>query len=301
MADLRFALSTTTDDNDYQIEQAAAARKMAQRLGVDLDIFHASNDAVVQSQQILKAIQLPLDRRPHAIIVEPVGTSLPQAAKAAVSAGIAWVVLNREASYIAELRALNKAQVFVLSSDHTEIGRIQGRQIAALLPKGGAILHIVGSAGDASANRTTGMMETKPANVQVKTLRGNWTEESAQRAVASWLRLATARQESIDLVAAQDDSMAMGARRAFEKQFTGAERDKWLALPFLGCDGLPTTGQTWVKKGLLAATVVLPANAGQALEMLVQAIRAGDQPRELVFTPTSSLPTIDALRARLRK
>ena len=43
MAELRFTLSTTTDDNDYQIEKAVAARQAAQRLGVDLEILHANN------------------------------------------------------------------------------------------------------------------------------------------------------------------------------------------------------------------------------------------------------------------
>jgi ABC-type sugar transport system substrate-binding protein len=298
---MRFTLSTTTNDNDYQIEQAAAARQSAQRLGVELELLHANNDAIEQSQQLLKVIQRPPDQRPDAIVFEPVGTPLPQAAQAAVAVGIGWVVLNREAGYITELRSHAKAPVFVLSSDHLEIGRVQGRQIAALLPNGGNVLCVLGAFGDASAHRTAGMMETKPAQVQVKTLRGNWTEESAQKSVASWLKLATSRKETIDLIAAQDDSMAMGARRAVEAQFTGPEREKWKALPFIGCDGLPKTGQTWVKTGLLAATVVLPPNAGLALEMLVHAMRSGEQPRELVFTPTSSLPTIEALQAKARK
>ena len=301
MADMRFTVSTTTNDNDYQIEQAFSARQAAQRLGVELDLLHANNDAIEQSQQILKAIQLPPERRPHAIVFEPVGTPLPQAAHAAAAAGIGWVVLNREASYIAELRSRTKAPVFVLSSDHHEIGRMQGRQITALLPHGGNVLYVLGASGDASANRTAGMMETKPAKVQVKTLRGNWTEESAHKTVTSWLKLSTSRKETIDLIAAQDDSMAMGARRAVEAQFSGAEREKWKALPFIGCDGLPKTGQAWVKNGLLAATVVLPPNAGLALEMLVHAMKTGEQPRELVYTPTTSLPTIEALQAKGKK
>ncbi len=301
MAELRFTLSTTTDDNDYQIEQAVAARLAAQRLGVELEIVHANNDAIEQSRQVLKAIQLPPERCPHAIIVEPVGTPLPQAAHAAVAAGIGWSILNREASYIHELRARSKAPVFVLSSDHHEVGRMQGRQIAALLPKGGSVLYVLGASGDASANRTAGMMETKPANVQVKTLRGNWTEESAHKSVTSWLQLSTSRKDTIDLIAAQDDSMAMGARRAIEAKFAGAEKEKWAALPFIGCDGLPKTGQTWVRTGLLAATIVIPPNAGQAMEMLVQAMRTGAQPQELVFTPPTSMPTIEALRAKNKK
>lgn len=301
MAEFRFTLSTTTDDNDYQVEQAAAARLAAQRFGVDLEVLHANNDAIEQSQQILKAIQMPPERRPHAIILEPVGTPLPQAARAAVTAGIGWAVLNREASYVRELRAQTKTPVFVISSDHREVGRMQGRQIAALLPNGGSVLYVLGAFGDASADRTAGMMETKPANVQVKTLRGNWTEESAHKSVISWLKLSTSRDTVVHLIAAQDDSMTMGARRAFEEQLTGAEKKRWESLPFIGCDGLPKTGQTWVKTGVFAATVVIAPNAGQALEMLVRAIQSGAQPPELVFTPPTSMPTIEALHAKTNK
>jgi len=53
--------------------------------------------------------------------------------------------------------------VFVVVNDNHEIGRIQGRQLAALLPDGGSVLCIQGpSEADASKLRTAGMYETKP-------------------------------------------------------------------------------------------------------------------------------------------
>ncbi len=57
MKKLSFLVSLTNDENDYQQEQQAAAEKAARRLGVDLKIVHASNDAVTQSQQLLHYIQ----------------------------------------------------------------------------------------------------------------------------------------------------------------------------------------------------------------------------------------------------
>ena len=39
------------------------------------------------------------------------------------------------------------------------------------------------------------------------------------------------------------------------------DRDRWLRLPFVGCDGVTKTGQSWVRTGLLAATVIIPATA----------------------------------------
>jgi len=47
----------------------------------------------------------------------------------------------------------------------------------------------------------------------VSTLKGEWTEQSALRAVRSWLKLATSQSLACDLVSAQDDTMAMGARK----------------------------------------------------------------------------------------
>ena len=85
MKKLSFVISLTNDDNDYQQEQAAAAEKAARRLGVEIKIVHANNDAVTQSQQLLQFIQCPVSSRPDAIIFEPAGgTAFPQVARAAL-------------------------------------------------------------------------------------------------------------------------------------------------------------------------------------------------------------------------
>src|SRR5450755_3568678 len=229
MAKPRFLVSLTTSDNDYQIEQAQSAEQAARKLGVEVQVVFADNDAINQSTQVLKAIQSPEGARPSAIIFEPVGgTALPQVAQAAVSAGIGWGVLNRDASYIPDLRKIATAPVFGLTSDHIEIGRIQGRQIAALLPHGGSILYIQGpSENSAAKERTLGMQEIKPANIHLIILKGQWTEESAQKAVRSWLKLTTSQKTNVDLVAAQDDSMAIGARKAFQELRSDVEKEQW--------------------------------------------------------------------------
>ena|SRR5437879_1750490 len=130
MKKLNFLVSLTTNDNDYQIEQAASAEETARRLGADLRIIYADNDAINQSQQLLKIIQSSSTARPDAIVFEPAGsTALPQVARAAASAGIGWVILNREADYIGDLRLAHRVPVFCITSDHREIGHIQGQQI----------------------------------------------------------------------------------------------------------------------------------------------------------------------------
>jgi len=166
-----------------------------------------------------------------------------------------------------------------------------------LLPTGGSVLYIQGpSENSAAKERTAGMQEAKPANIHLVMLKGQWTEASAQRAVRSWLKLSTSQKANIDLICGQDDSMAIGARKAFQELPSEMEKERWLSLPFLGCDGLPNTGQAWVRSGLLTGTIVVPPNTGQAIEMLVEALRKGKIPPERALTLAVSVPALEALR-----
>lgn len=296
MKKLNFLVSLMTDDNDYQQEQAHDAEQAARRYGVDINIIYAQNDAITQSQQVLKVIQSQ-GPRPDAIIIEPLGSgALPQAARAAGAAGVGWVVLNRDVDYIGELRKSFKVPFFSITADHEEVGRIQGRQLSALLPNGGSVLQIQGPAESLAAKqRLAGMYETKAANIDVKSMKAQWTEESSYKVVSSWLRLSTSQKAQMDAIAAQDDSMAIGARKAFQDHTTGGARDHWLSLPFLGCDGVPKTGQSWVRSGLLAATVVIPPQSGKAIEMLVNLLRGGLVPQERMLMMPSSFPPVEQL------
>src|SRR5215471_20069222 len=174
----RFIVSLITQDNDYQIEQAASAEEAARRLDLDVQVIFADNDSIQQSQQILKFIQTNSEAHPDGIILESVsGTALPQVARAAAAAGIGWVVLNRGADYIPQLRRAHRVPIFSVTADNEEVGRIQGRQIGGLLANGGTVLHIQGPSDSLTAKlRADGMEKTRPFNVQVKSMRGQWTE-----------------------------------------------------------------------------------------------------------------------------
>ena len=298
MSKLKFLVSLMTNDNDYQVEQSNSAEAAAAKLGVDCQILFADNDAVTQSSQILKAIQSPDGQQLSGVVMEPVGgTALPQVARAAVNAGVGWAVLNRDVSYLSELRGTAKVPVFGVSSDQLEVGRIQARQCAVLIPRGGTVLYVQGpSESPVAKDRVLGMQELKPNNVHLLTLKGNWTEESATRAARSWLSLTTSRKTVIDVVIAQNDAMAIGVRKAFQEVIAEIDRDRWLEIPFTGVDGAPKTGQAWVRSGLLAATVLTPPNAGTAMELFVDAIKHGKMPAERVLIAPSSVPTLEKLR-----
>ena len=299
MKRLRFLVSLVTEDNDYQREQAAAAKEAGIRLGVDIGIQYAESDPITQSQQLLSAIQGPQESRPDAIALDPAsGTSLPHVARAAVSAGIGWVVMNREAAYLQELRARASVPVFSVTSDHLEAGRIQAQQVAMLAPGGGNIVYLQGPADYPAASlRTQGMQQRKPANVNLILLRGKWTEESGYKSVASWARLSTSQKLPVQMFCSQNDAMAMGARKAIQEVAGPALREKWLALPFSGVDGLPKTGQAFVRSRLLTATIVVAPNTSLAIELLTEALRKGTNPPALSLTVPVSFPKIGELGA----
>jgi ribose transport system substrate-binding protein len=302
MKKLRFLVSLP-NNNSYQHEQAAAATETALRLGAEVQIFHADNDAVTQSRQVLEAIQSRSTSRPDAILLEPLTTTgLVRAAEAAVTAGIGWVVLNSDVDYLDRLRSGSNVPLFSVTRDHTEIGRIQGRQFAALLPEGGTVLYVQGPANNSAAGqRTIGLESTKPSNIQIKALRSNWEEASACQAVSSWLRLSTNRAISIGVVGCQYDGIAKGARRAFEDLPDRREREQWLRLPFTGVDGLAAEGKAWVDQGILAATVVSLTTTEVALQMLVRAISNGTQPPLRTLIDLASYPALESLSVKGKK
>ena len=296
MEKLKFVL-LAVDNNDYQVEQVSSAQLAAARLGIELEIVHTEHDSIQQSRIVLDLVQSPPGKRPSAIFFEPVGTALAQPARAAAAAKVGWVILNREnVEYVRELRDSYSTPMFSVTTSHKDVGYIQGEQIARLLPKGGAVLYIEGPGDNAAAaHRTEGMLARKPASVEVRTLRGRWTEVSAYNAVNSWLKLSIAKEIPIGAVAAQNDAMALGARKAFQELPEGRERDRWSRVPFLGCDGLPKGGQKAVRERLLTATVVIPPNAGDAVDAMASALRSGKQPDVTLFTMASSFPPVHSL------
>src|SRR6266567_4237887 len=296
MEKLNVVVALTTRENDYQAEQAVAVAEVATRLGIKIQVIYADNDAVNQTQHLIKIIQDPA-QRPTAILVEPVGTGMPQVAKAAVGAGIGWGIINSDPDYIADLRKGGAVPVFSVSTDQSEVGRIQGTQLGVLVPEGN-VLYIEGPFNSmATQLRTKGMLSTKPAGVELKMLKGDWTERSAHNAAKSWLSLGSSRDLKIQAVICQNDAMAMGARKTFV-DLTEKDREQWLSIPFTGCDGVTKTGQDWVRRGLLKATIITAPAAGTALEILAKAVNTGSMPPDRTLIPPQSFPPIQELRGK---
>ena len=282
----RVVVGLLSDQQEFQLMQAADARDAAARAGLAVEVVFADNNAVQQIQQLFREIHAPEGERPAAIITETVtGEGLERVARNAVRAGIGWVLINRSVGYLASLRAERpQLPIANVTVDHEEVGHIQGRQLRVLLPKGGAVLYIQGPSDTSAAiGRLSGSEEAiRGAGIELKLLNGDWTEDSADKAVSTWLRLKTSEGLRPLAIAAQNDAMAVGARRAVR-----AGRKEWAGLPFIGCDGLPEGGQKLVTRGELTATIITPTTAGPAVALVARALAGERTPAELKLAPRS--------------
>lgn len=269
-------LSLLAKDQEYQALQASDAATAAVRNGIDVEPIFAKNNGRLQIEQIYRFVHLPPKERPVAIVVQTIAADgLPKVARDVVAAGIGWILLNREGAYIDALRSeFPAAVVGVVSIDQVEVGRIQGRQIRARLPEGGSVLYIQGPAeSSAGKDRLSGVEEVvRDAPIRLQVLNSDWSEAGGENVVRRWCELGASRTYVPGVVAAQNDAMAIGARKAI----AGSHPD-WLSCGFLGCDGLPLGGQRFVREGLLTGTVIIPPTAGAAISM-IGASRRGATP-----------------------
>lgn len=293
MKKLKFVMSVP-GDTLYLRAQTSAAQATADRLGVELEIVSAQMDAVGQGQQLVSMVQ-SRTARPDGIILEPVtAAGLPRAAEAAVAAGIAWVVSNAHADYIGTLRRGAKAPVFQISQDHMEVGKIQGRQMGAILQAGGNVLYLRGpSMSWWATKRTDGMESTKPKTVEVRSLKVlESTADGAFKTVTGWMNLTRQRPEGTQLIVSQNADFIAGARKAFEA--TGPDRAKWMAIPCAGV-GVIERSKPLVDQGSFCAAVVTSLTMDRAVELLARAMTDGSQPPEHTFVDAYSYPSIEEL------
>lgn len=285
----RVVVGLISDQQEFQLIQAADARESAARSGLAVDVMFADKNAVLQIHQLFAEIHKPEGERPVAIVVETVtGEGLERVARNAVRAGVGWVLISGNGDYLEPLRRerpdLPIANVTV---DQVEAGRIQGRQLRTLLPRGGSVLYVQGPVDtSAAAGRLRGVEETiRGADIELKLIAADWTEAGAEKALTTWLRLKTNEGFLPAAIAAQNDSMAVGLRRA-----VATSRRDWSSLPFLGCDGLPEGGQRLVARGDLAATIVTPSPTGPAVTLVARAMAGERPPAEVRLAPRSHPP-----------
>jgi len=286
--------------NDYQERLKEDAVKRAKHLGFDIDVQTADNDAGRQLTQIKTAIERRASTGLTAMLVHPVSdNALAAAGRAAVVAGLDWVLLNRSADYLDPLREEFPGQVvFTVLPDQTEIGRIQGSQVRALASPGKRVLCVTGRADTWSARlRLAGLHEVVAGANPIADVDGGWTTEGARRAVDNWLDIEASREPigaSIGAFVAQNDDMALGTRQAI-REAVARLKQPLDAVPIIGCDGSPRFGQRLVRERRIACTVAVSSASGPALDWLRRARSEQHRPPTQVLLPVSSFPGLDEL------
>lgn len=256
--------------NHFQLLQEQTALAEGRRLSLDVEVAFAPGfDQLRILKRRLSDKSLPAV---DAIVTEPANTSTLDLVLRETKAACGLVVLSAWSAAIEEAAAGwgDALPLGTVSTDHAAVGEIQGRQARALLPTGGKVLCVAGPLRSSAAQqRLDGLKAAVGDGIEVQEISaGQWTESAGIVAFNDWYRVARSRDPVVQVVAAGNDELAVGARRACEALSTAAHRDALLAAKFLGVDACPTFGQRLVASGELAASVLTPANTGLALEHL---------------------------------
>ena len=299
-ANRRIALFLQRRDNDYQQLLHDDCLATASKHALAVKVFYAEGDANRQVQQLREALREPAATRPMAVMVSPVREStLMPTVDEAVRRRVGWIVLSQWSEYLSAQRGqFDALPAFCVMPDPEEIGRVQALQFKALLPNGGELVYIRGPLGAFSAERRlAGMRKELPgSSLQPVIFTGDWSSEGGERAMGSWLRAFGASELPLCVIGAQNDRMAMGARKALLE----AIRQNGSAGRFAvtGCDGSPSYGQRLVGEGKLTATVVIPSVSGRAVIELASIVDGGPAPPLAITVSVSSYPNIDVIAKR---
>lgn len=167
-----------------------------------------------------------------------------------------------------------------IGADNRAIGRAAGEYVGRVLNGTGNVVEIKGLPGSTPArDRSEGFREAIAAFPGIRIIHdpvANWLREEAM----TQMEAALSAHETIDLVYAHNDPMAMGAYLAAKAK----GRDG--AMKFVGIDGLPGLdgGRQAVQDGKLAATFVYPTGGKEAVDIAAKILRGEPVPHRITLS-----------------
>lgn len=217
----------------------------ATQLGADTFVDDANNDSALQMRQVKNLIDAKVD----ALVVIPVSVkNAPEMLSQATAAGIPIVLLNRQ--YIPEHWPPKAAYV---GSNELESGTLQMEELARRAHYRGKVVILVGDPQNPSSRMRTEDVEKVVAKYPglqvVQKATANWKRNEAADAVTDWLK----KGVDFNIIAANNDEMALGAIRALEQ--AGKNPKDYLVG---GIDATPDALQE-MRAGKLAVTVLQDA------------------------------------------
>ena len=295
----RVVLALVDGTNQFQQLLKADAEAAGRKAGIEVETIF-TGESLAEHLGVLRRLIVAPEKRPAALLVMAVRDhGLDRVVREAAGAGVHFVFLNAvEDDLDAVRREFPSVVVSTVCPDEVETGRVQGRQLLALVPAGRRVLYVQGSPRSlASRQRTTGMQEsTAGAPFEVVLAGGEWSPVFAGRTVREWLRFAVGGRRPFDIVACQNDHMAGGALEALAAAAAESGQPDVARIPVAGCDGAPEIGQRMVREGRLVATVVLPRVAGPALREVAALLARGERPAPVITHSAASFPPLAELR-----
>ena len=263
----KMGLSLSTLNNPFFVQIRAGAQAEAKKLGVDLTVTDAQNDASQQANQLQNFTSSNLG----AIIVNPVDSdAASNSVKAADQAKIPVIAVDR---------GVNKASVDALvASDNVKGGELAARTIGEKLGGKGKIVILQGQAGTSAAReRAAGFAAGLKAYPGIQVVAQQPADFDRTKGLDVMSNLLQAHPDVRGVIAANDE-MALGAIKAL-----GSKAGKSVSV--VGFDGTPD-GLTAVKNGTLYASVAQqPSMLGKiAVDNALKAIE-GKKVEETVKVP----------------
>ncbi|MFF4710175.1 substrate-binding domain-containing protein [Streptomyces eurythermus] len=255
-ANPRLGLSLSTLNNPFFVQIRSGAQAEARKLGVDLTVTDAQNDASQQANQLQNFTSTNLD----GIIVNPVDSDAAgNSVKAAGKADIPVVAVDR---------GVNHASVATLvASDNVAGGELAAKTVAEKLGGNGKIVILQGQAGTSAAReRAAGFAKGLKAYPGIRVLAQQPADFDRTKGLDVMSNLLQAHPDVQGVIAANDE-MALGAIKAL-----GSKAGK--SVQVVGFDGTPD-GLTAVKGGTLYASVAQqPSQLGRiAVDNALKAVR----------------------------
>lgn len=255
--------------NHFQLMQEQTALEEARRLALQVEVVLAPG---FDQARVLVRRLMNREAGVDAVITEPANTATMDLMLNELRGKTGLVILSAWADGLQQAaRTWGAGLPFgTVGTDHVRVGEIQAAQANAILANGGRLLYVSGPLRSSAAQeRMDGLKRNLRAGIEVEeTAAGQWIEGDGRTALENWYRIAKSRNPVVDVIAAGDDELAMGARQACEALPNPQHRADLLKAKFLGVDACPTYGQKMVAQGLLTASVLTPANTGLALAHL---------------------------------
>lgn len=257
-------------------------REASLQQNVALEVRSVRDD----NEQQIADIAYFIEKQVDLLVVSPnEAHAVTPVVERAYRAGIPVVVIDRKIES-------DQYTAFV-GADNVQIGQAMGNYVRSIRQRPLRLFEIGGLAGSTPAmERTRGLhsvLDSLEDVTMVGHIDASWRMEEAERLMDSVF----SRHPDIDLVVAQNDRMALGARKAAIRHGVKPR------FGFIGVDALtaPDMGVEQVMKGHLSATFIYPTGGDKVIQTALQILRGELYERETILFSAQ----VDDTNARIMK